>query len=157
MKKDIQEGWKLLNKKDPITWNKKDFEKVWNSEQFHDEMAGGFEEHHATHFHNLMRAIDRHDLLEQFKGKKSPAETAIEITPMIVQDKARLFKFMASFTHCSTFVIAASGFAGIITPTKIWATLIVPIGSSHDIRIFSGQTIRQSLKHQLTKGLSTYL
>jgi len=73
MEKDIQEAWKLLNKKDPINWNKKDFEKVWNSEQFHDEMAGGFEEHHATHFHNLMRAIDRHDLLGQFKGKKRPA------------------------------------------------------------------------------------
>jgi len=72
-KKDVMDGWKLLNKKDPISWNEKDFRKIWNAEIFIDPIAGGFEEHHGTKFRRLMRAINKHDLLERFHSKKRPA------------------------------------------------------------------------------------
>jgi integrase len=67
---DIRKAWKYLNKKDPISWTEEDFRKIWNWHEFLDPLAGGFEVHHATKFHRLMRAINRHDLLSKFKSKK---------------------------------------------------------------------------------------
>jgi len=69
---DVLEGWKILNKKDPISWDKEDFTKIWNTDKFISSEAGGFEEHYATSFHRLMRATERHDLLSKFVGHKRP-------------------------------------------------------------------------------------
>lgn len=67
----VIKAWKFLQKKEPLTWTEDDFRKLWN-ELFYDEELRGCDEHNATHLHNLMRAIDRHDLLKKFKGTKRP-------------------------------------------------------------------------------------
>jgi len=66
----IEKMFMKLNKKDPISWGEKDFRIIWETPEFLREEAGGFAEHYATCFHNLMRAIGRHDLLAKFKGHK---------------------------------------------------------------------------------------
>lgn len=68
----IMRAWKQLNKKDAISWTKQDFQTIWNMEEFHDTLAGGFESHNATKFHRLMKAIGRYDLIPEFEGKARP-------------------------------------------------------------------------------------
>lgn len=78
----IREAWLLLNKKDPITWNKDDYQIIWESDKFFKKEYVGFSirdpnfnavpEAVATAFHNLMKETDRHNLLPMFKGKKYP-------------------------------------------------------------------------------------
>lgn len=76
--KDVRDAWLFLggsstNKLDPVSWGEKEFTQIWSWEKFIDPLARGFEEHHGTKFHRLMRAIGRHDLLAKFPSKKRPA------------------------------------------------------------------------------------
>lgn len=69
----VMKAWKLLQKKDMISWDENDFTKIWNHESFIDKKAKGFEFGYSVALRRLMRAIGRHDLLPKFKGKKRPA------------------------------------------------------------------------------------
>jgi len=62
-------AWKILGKKDPLCWNKADFEKLWHHETFRDSMTGKIRPTRAVQLRLWMRHIRRHDLLEEFKTK----------------------------------------------------------------------------------------
>lgn len=65
-------AWKKLDKKDPISWNKRDYLKIWNIDKFIVEGVG-FEEHYASSFHKIMELTDNYDLKHEFKGFKRPS------------------------------------------------------------------------------------
>jgi integrase len=100
---DVRKAWKYLNKKDPISWTEEDFRKIWNWNEFIDPLVGGFEEHHGTKFHRLMRAVNRRDLLSKFKSKKRPTgskkqwflrdEEIIRLIPEIETADTLLFSY----------------------------------------------------------------
>lgn len=71
--KNLMTAFKKLDKKDPISWNKKDYKKIWNIEEFIVEIAPNvraFEEHYASTFHKMMDLSDQHELTTEFKGEK---------------------------------------------------------------------------------------
>jgi len=69
----IMTAWKLLSKKDPISWTEEDYLKIWNTPQFIKKDIG-FYEIYASSFHLMMKLTNNHDLLskEEFKGYKLP-------------------------------------------------------------------------------------
>lgn len=95
-------AWKKLDKKDPVSWNKKDYLKIWNIDKFIVEGVG-FEEHYASSFHKIMELTDNHDLKHEFKGFKRPSgskkhwflhEAEIKATALChIEADALLFEF----------------------------------------------------------------
>ena len=67
----IIEGWKFLNKKDPVSWNEEDYLKLWNREEWNIPDIG-FDENIASAFHIMMKLTKQAHLIEQeeFKGHK---------------------------------------------------------------------------------------
>jgi integrase len=73
----IRKAWLALNKKDPMTWSKEDWQKIWTNppffmETFKDKAFHGVPEYYATPFHKLMKVTNKEKLLPIFKGKKYP-------------------------------------------------------------------------------------
>jgi len=68
----VRRAFVILNKKDPISWTKKDYQIIWNHNKFVHPDLNAIPEATATAFHNLMRVTDKTEFLLQFKGKKFP-------------------------------------------------------------------------------------
>ena len=64
-------AWLFLNKKDPISWDREDFRKLWKAEKFRDQKTGKTRFSYAIRFRKWMRAIERADLcnLDEFETK----------------------------------------------------------------------------------------
>lgn len=69
------QGFKILDKKDPISWIEEDFEKLWNHPDLQDSMTKHIEFTKSVNLRRVMKAIERADLLEKFTTKKRPPGT----------------------------------------------------------------------------------
>lgn len=108
-RKYIEKMFLKLGKKAPISWGKPEFEFIWSQQEFIREEAGGFEEHYATCFHNLMRAIGRHELLAQFKGHKLPQGVKRH---WFLHD-AEIIELIANIQDKETLMFLYGGIAGL--------------------------------------------
>jgi len=64
------QGFKILNKKDPISWTKEDFEILWKHPDLQDSKTEHIEFTKSVNLRRVMKAIGRADLLETFTTKK---------------------------------------------------------------------------------------
>lgn len=64
------QGFKILDKKDPISWTEEDFEKLWKHSDLQDSMTDHIEFTKSVNLRRVMKAIGRVDLLEKFTTKK---------------------------------------------------------------------------------------
>jgi len=69
------QGFKILDKKDPISWTEEDFEKLWNYPDLQDSMTKHIEFTKSVNLRRVVKAIGRADLLEKFTTKKRPPGT----------------------------------------------------------------------------------
>ena len=69
------QGFKILDKKDPVSWTEEDFEKLWNHPDLQDSMTKHIEFTKSVNLRRVLKAIGRADLLEKFTTKKRPPGT----------------------------------------------------------------------------------
>ena len=69
------EAFNILENKDPISWDKDDFDKLWKHPQLQDQQTEWIGFSKACQLRNVMRAIGKADLLEDFQTKKRKAGT----------------------------------------------------------------------------------
>ncbi len=67
------QAFKILDKKDPISWTEEDFEKLWRHPDLQDSMTEHIEFTKSINLRRLMKGIERADLLEKFTTKKRRA------------------------------------------------------------------------------------
>lgn len=67
------EAFNILESKDPISWDKSDFEKLWKHPGLQDSQTEWIRSDRACQLRNVMRATGKANLLEEFKTKKRKA------------------------------------------------------------------------------------
>jgi hypothetical protein len=66
-------AFKILDKKDPISWTEEDFQKLWRHPNLQDHKTEWIDFNRSVNLRRIMQAIGRGDLLERFTTKMRKA------------------------------------------------------------------------------------
>jgi len=145
----IMTAWKLLNKKDPVSWTEEDYLKIWNMPQFVRKDIGFYEEY-ASSFHVMMRLTNNYDLLskEEFRGHKLPSGKKKEW--FLREPEIKEAAICHTEPDCLLFE-----FAGIVWGARASAMLNVRVKdiSFHDYTI---QVFEKKMKKKANPYVSKY-